>query len=140
MSGKDAVPDLAALSPLEAARLDVLLGGLYDWVSLSEVDGACSFDCPVVADKQQLTLRVIASLLDDGLVRIGDLLGDQGRFQAWDVSRDEAMQRVHERYIDRYDDLDAWIWEVWFDLTDVGRELAEHLDRAYGDALNGWRC
>ena len=137
MSGKAAVPDLAALSPLETARLDMLLLGLCDWVSLADVDGACEFDNSV-ADKQRLTLRVIASLLDDGLMRIGDLTGDEGRFQAWDVSREEAMQRVRERYIDRYDDLDAWIWRIWFDLTDAGRQLAEQFRQKYGDALNEW--
>ncbi|MGB3674331.1 MAG: hypothetical protein WA988_07825 [Candidatus Nanopelagicales bacterium] len=126
MSDEDTKPEVAP-SHFDRARRKVLISGLSDWVSLSDVDGASSFGEPV-ATKQQLTLRVIRSLIDDGLMRLGDLAGPDGRFRAWACSPDEAMQRVRDLYIDHYDDVDVWIWRVWLDLTETGENLAHQLE------------
>jgi hypothetical protein len=69
----------------ERLRAEVLISGLSDWVSLAEVQQIIShFE---LADteraRQDLVLRTIRSLLDDGLMQIGELPGPDGKFPAW---------------------------------------------------------
>ena len=54
-------------------------------------------------------------------------MGDGGRFRAWDVPPESALQRIHESYVTRFDDLDGWAVSVWLNLTGIGEEAARQL-------------
>jgi hypothetical protein len=56
---------------------------------------------------------------------IGDLPGTGEQAPDWGLSIEEAMQRVHDRYVVHHDDPVAWEFTVWLGLTDTGRTLAE---------------
>src|SRR4051794_14375079 len=70
----------------ERLRAELLTSGLSDWVSLAEVQQIVSHFhlADTAKDRQDLTLRTVHSLLDDGLVQIGELPGPDGTFPAWE--------------------------------------------------------
>ena len=67
-------------------RAELLVSGLSDWVSLAEVQQIISHFQLADTDRarQDLVLRTIRSLLDDGLMQIGELPGPDERFPAWE--------------------------------------------------------
>jgi hypothetical protein len=56
---------------------------------------------------------------------IGDLPGTDDQAADWGLSIEEAMQRVHDRYVVHHDDPVAREFTVWLGLTDKGKTLAE---------------
>ncbi|ETW26038.1 hypothetical protein MGAST_29585 [Mycobacterium gastri 'Wayne'] len=85
------------------------------------------------AAQQQFALRTIRSLLEDGLMQIGDLPYPGEKFAGWDVSIDAAMQRVHDLFVRRYDDRASWDLTIWLGLTPAGERQAHKLK---GDATD----
>jgi hypothetical protein len=63
-------------------REDILAGGHDDWVSMAEVRGCISRGrlADSAPERQQLMLQTIRSLVEDGLVEVGDIPapGDRG--------------------------------------------------------------
>jgi hypothetical protein len=40
---------------------------------------------------------------------------------------DEAMDRLHERFVAHYDEPASWDYSIWLGLTEAGRGVAEEL-------------
>ena len=80
-----------------------------------------------LAAQQDLALRTIRSLVEDGLMEIGDLPGPDGRFPAWNLQIDAAMERVYDRFVRHYDDSTRWEFSIWLGLTDSGKRTAKAL-------------
>ncbi|GFG73270.1 hypothetical protein MBOT_06350 [Mycobacterium botniense] len=73
---------------------------------------------------RQETLLTIRSLVRDGLVELGDLLGEGGRFVVWNTPPDESIQRIYDLYATHFDDQLWWPWECWLNLTEKGEKIA----------------
>lgn len=110
-------------------RDELLTSGLSDWVSLAEVQTIIShFRLADTPDKRQdLVLKTIRSVVEDGLMQIGDLPGADGKFLAWPGSVDAAMQRLYDRFVRHYDDPTTWDYSIWLGLTEAGKHTAESL-------------
>jgi hypothetical protein len=117
----------------ERLRAELLIGGLSDWVSLAEVQQIISHFQLAEADseRQDLVLRTIRSLLNDGLMQIGELPGPDGKFPAWEPI-DVAMDRLRERFVDHYAEPTSWDYSIWLGLTDAGRPVANALRAGKG--------
>jgi hypothetical protein len=78
------------------------------------------------SERQDLVLMTIRSLLEDGLMQIGELPGPDGTFPAWEPI-DVAMDRLRERFVDHYAEPTSWDYSIWLGLTEAGRPVAEKL-------------
>ena len=77
-------------------------------------------------ERQDLTLGTIRSLLNDGLMQIGELPGPDEKFPAWETVG-VAMNRLHERFVGHYAEPASWDYSIWLGLTEAGRLAAEAL-------------
>lgn len=115
------------------ARERILIHGLVDWVALDRVHWEVLQDNDnkeeSVTVVQRKTLDLIRSLVDGGLVEVGDLSGDNGRFVAWRSSIDESIARISDAYVTNFDDLNSWPWVCWLDLTEDGATVARDVGR-----------
>lgn len=113
-------------------RDDILAGGHDDWVSMAEVRGCISRGhlADSASERQQLMLQTIRSLLQDGLVEVGDIPGpsDPG-FLVWPGTLDDVMAGLTERIIEQYDDPDSWEFTTWLNLTPEGRQASADVVR-----------
>ncbi|WP_101948006.1 hypothetical protein [Mycobacterium sp. 3519A] len=109
-------------------RTELLTSGLSDWVSLAETQQIISHFQLAESDeaRTELTVRTIRSLLEDGLMQIGELPGPEETFPAWEPI-DVAMNRLHERFVSHYDDPASWDYSIWLGLTEAGRKVATEL-------------
>ena len=112
----------------ERLRAELLVSGLTDWVSLAEVQQLISHFqlADTDSDRQDLTLRTVRSLLEDGLMQIGELPGPEETFPAWEPI-DVAMDRLRERFVGHYAEPASWDYSIWLGLTDAGRAVAKAL-------------
>jgi hypothetical protein len=122
---------LTVLTAQDRLRSQLLRDALGDALPMGHVTSLIAHDhlAETVPGQQELALRAIRSLLEDGLMEIGDSTGEVGTFVAWDLSVDAAMERVHDRYIGHYDDPPMRVSNFWLGLTDSGRHLAEAMCR-----------
>ncbi|EUA07642.1 hypothetical protein I546_5294 [Mycobacterium kansasii 732] len=125
--------------PIETAqdrlRAELLISALYDLVPLAEVESVIIRDnlATTIPARQQFALRTIRSLLEDGLMQIGDLPYPGEKFAGWDLSIDAAMQRVHDLFVRHYDERALWDLTIWLGLTPAGERQAHKLK---GDAAD----
>jgi hypothetical protein len=77
--------------------------------------------------QQSLALQTIRSLLEDGLMQVGDLPGPGETFPAWNLPIDAAMERLYDRFVRHNGDPDLWEFSIWLGLTESGKRLAEDL-------------
>ena len=112
----------------ERLRAEILTSGLSDWVSMAEVQQIITHYqlADTERERQDLVLRAIRSLLEDGLMEMGELPGPDGRFPAWEPI-DVAMDRLRERFVDHYAEPTSWDYSIWLGLTETGRPVAEKL-------------
>lgn len=118
-------------------RQEVLLEGLDDWVALGTVHRYVAHenageDVSVIQTK---VLELIRELASEGLYEIGDQLKtnvNHGRFTAWNVPVDEAIERIRETYVGRFDDPFQWSYICSLQLTDKGEREAEALGHEVG--------
>lgn len=112
----------------ERLRAEILTSGLSDWVSMAEVQQIITqFQLAETDSEQQdLVLRAIHSLLEDGLMQIGELPGPDGKFPAWEPI-DVAMDLLRERFVDHYAEPASWAYSIWLGLTEAGRPVAQRL-------------
>ena len=112
----------------ERLRAQLLISGLSDWVSLAEVQQIISHFQLADTDEERrdLIIRTIRSLLDDGVVQIGELPGRDGTFPAWEPI-DVAMARLRERFVGHYNEPTSWDYSIWLGLTEAGRGVAKAL-------------
>ena len=109
--------------------MELLTSALYDWVPLIEVKTAIAhYDlAETLSAQQDLALQTIRSLLEDGLMQIGDLPGPGEKLPAWNLPIDAAMERVYDRFVRHHGDPEAWEFTIWLGLTASGKRLAENL-------------
>ncbi|VAZ79270.1 hypothetical protein LAUMK4_04396 [Mycobacterium persicum] len=125
--------------PIEVAqdrlRAELLVSALYDLVPLAEVESLITRGdlIETLPARQQFALRTIRSLLEDGLMQIGDLPYPGERFAGWDLSVDAAMERVSNLFVSKYDEPDLWEFTIWLGLTPAGERQAHKLK---GDAAD----
>jgi hypothetical protein len=110
----------------ERLRAEILTSGLSDWVSLAEVQQIITLFqlADTDSERQHLILRTVRSLLNDGLMQIGELPGPDGRFPAWEPI-DVAMDRLREGFVDHYAEPPSWDYSIWLGLIEAGRSVAE---------------
>ena len=122
----------SSITAQDALRDDILAGGHDDWVSMAEVRGCISRGrlADSASERQQLMLQTVRSLLQDGLVEVGDIPapGDPG-FLVWPGTLDEVMASLTERIVDRYDHPDSWEYSTWLNLTPKGQEASDDVVR-----------
>ena len=110
-------------------REQLLWDGENDCLPMSHVNSvvAGAFPGGPTPARHALILSVIRSLLDDGLVMVGDIVGaSDERVEPWNLSVDEAMARIADSYVVRHDD-NEWVFTIWFALTDSGKRAVESL-------------
>lgn len=120
----------------DTLRDDILAGGRDDWVSMAEVRGCISRGrlADAASERQRLMLQTIGSLLQDGLVEVGDIPapGDPG-FLAWPGTLDDVMAGLTQRIVDQYDDPDSWEYSTWLSFTPKGQQVSEDVVRQRSD-------
>ncbi|WP_157517116.1 hypothetical protein [Mycobacterium sp. MS1601] len=104
--------------------------GLIDWVPLERVHQAVVDANPgrPIQEIQDATVALVSGLTGDGLCSIGDLTGENSRFVPWPITHEQAIQRLRDEYVNRFDDPDHWSWFCWLDLTDRGVAIAQPIE------------
>ncbi len=84
-------------------------------------------------------METVRSLLEDGLVRIGDLPYPGEKFTGWNLPIDAAMERVHDLFVAHHVEPALWGFRIWLGLTPAGEQLAQRLRN---EAVDGdrWPC
>jgi hypothetical protein len=115
---------------------NLLIEGLQDWISLSEVHSSFlpkTGSPRPLHELQQLTLNMIRELISEGLFELGSAAGTKRnpRFAPWDLPLDAAMAKIEDAYVIHFDDRWNWVTMCWLNLTDKGEKLA--LERYHAD-------
>ncbi|WP_123024720.1 hypothetical protein [Mycolicibacterium stellerae] len=109
-------------------REQLLRDALGDCLPLAHVDsvvGHAAVDS--LSARQELLLRTVRSLIDDGQMVVGNIVGGSDeRVEPWNLSLDDAMARIYDEYVVHHDDQN-WVFRTWFALTTSGHEAAEAL-------------
>ncbi len=113
----------------------LLIEGLRDWIDLSEIHSSFMWHTgpPRPAHEvQQLTLNMIRELVSEGLFVLGSAAGTKRnpRLSLWDLPLDAAMAKIHDAYVNHFDDVWGWRTMCWLDLTEKGKKLALELYHA----------
>jgi len=95
-------------------------------LSLSDIDSIIQYDyrAEPLPTRQSRVITAIKSLLNDGLIVIGDPGFTGEPVESWKLPTEEALARLHERYVTHYDDFSKWGWCTWFELTPEGERAA----------------
>jgi hypothetical protein len=122
-------------SAQQRLRAKLLNAGLYDWVPLIEVrlDIKQYNLAETTAAQQAVALQTIRSLLEDGLMQIGELPRPGEKFPAWDLPIDTIMERLYDCFVRHHDDPELWEFRFWLSITESGRRVAENLESGAGD-------
>jgi hypothetical protein len=111
----------------DTLRADILAIGQDDFVSMVDVQ-ACIFDgklADLSAEHQQLVVDTVRSLLEDGLVVVGDIPGrDDPGFKPWPGTIDEVMSQFIDRFVGHHDDPLGWEYTIWLNLTAQGQQVS----------------
>ncbi len=77
---------------------EILLRGSDDWLMLAEVASLAKHVGGASSDEEVrvMSLSTIRFLLDEGLIRVGDV--SDGGFFEWPVKREEAMARLEREW------------------------------------------
>ncbi|BBY25462.1 hypothetical protein MSTO_56670 [Mycobacterium stomatepiae] len=122
--------DELRLNADDILRNELLLDGTAMCIPMAQVTAIISREnlADNVAAHQDLVLRTIRSLLDDGLMKIGDIFGaSDERVVPWDLSIDAAMDRVRDLFVDHYDEPDLYDFRIWLQLNPAGEQAARAL-------------
>jgi hypothetical protein len=114
----------------DTLRDDILASGHDDFVSMADVQ-ACIFDgllADLSIEQQQLVVDTVRSLLEDGLMELGDIPGrDDPGFKPWPGTVDEVMTRFVDRFVGHYDDPLEWQYSIWLNLTARGQQVSNDI-------------
>lgn len=114
-------------------RNELLLDGLAMCIPMAQVVSIIRREnlADTAGAQQDLALRTIRSLLDDGLIEIGDIVGGSDeRVEPWDLPVGAAMDRVYDTFVGNYDQPAMWDLTIWLQLTTTGKRLAAELRAA----------
>jgi hypothetical protein len=116
----------------DTLRGDILAMGRDDFVSMADVQGQISRGrlADSVAERQQLVVDTVRSLLVEGLVEVGVIPSPNSPgFKTWPGTVDEVMTRFIDRFVGHYDDRRQWEYTIWFNLTPKGEQVsADYVD------------
>jgi hypothetical protein len=121
-------------------RDDILAGGHDDWVSMADVQGRIARRqlAELEADRQQLVVDTVRSLLVDGLVEVGVIPGrNNPGFKTWPGTIDEVMKRFTDLFIGHHDDPHMWEYAIWLNLTAKGEQASADVVRKRSDRRAG---
>jgi hypothetical protein len=114
----------------EVLRADILAVGHDDFVSMADVQ-ACIFDGKLAdfsAEHQQLVVDTVRSLLEDGLVEVGEIPSrDDPGFKPWPGNVDEVMAQFIARFVGQNNDPLQWQYSIWLNLTAKGQQISNAL-------------
>jgi|GEM_PF-7067168 len=102
---------------------------------LVEIDSAANShsNAQIAAVAKPLSLRLVSSLLSEGLMKIGSIAFN-GRFTPWNCSLEESLLHV-KSILDEVDENTwPWIGLYWLDLTDKGHDTAINEKKCMLDA------
>jgi hypothetical protein len=121
----------------DTLRADILAMGHDDFVSMADVQASIcgGLLAELSTERQQLVVDTVRSLLEDGLVEVGDIpsRNDPG-FKPWPGTLDEVMTQFIGRFVGRYDDQLQWQYTIWFNLTAKGRQASADIVRKTTDS------
>lgn len=127
--------DDVGASDYDDVKEGLVIEGLQDWIHFSWIHSRFEFDNHTpkrpAAEAQQLTLRMIRGLVDEGLFVLGvsDSKAHTG-FTPWDLPLNEAMATIEHKYVTNFEDRWNWATCAWLELTDKGKALALELYHA----------
>ena len=109
-------------------KLLVLTWCMEDWTSLFSVEAFVEefYDIDDLNLIKKLSLKIIKNLLEEKLVKAGDLLKGNV-FKAWNKSIDEMLFEIKQKW----DNLDRELYPheiVWLDLTEKGEKEFNYLN------------
>jgi len=86
---------------LQRCLYALLERGALDWVYAGEVASVAKFTGGANTEDEirEISFVLTREVVQQGLMEIGDLLGEGGRFRKWDVSDQEALERVEREWI-----------------------------------------
>lgn len=118
------------VTPLDTLRNDILACGHDDFVSMADVQ-ACIYDGllkDMPTEHRQLVVDAVRSLLEDGLVEVGNIPGrnDPG-FDTWPGTNDEVMARFVDCFIGSHDNPYEWRYKIWLNLTAKGQQISSNI-------------
>ena len=129
-------------SDRDLVKVNLLIEGLQDYISLGEVHGDFfgqdAAHAPPIPQVQKQNLDMIRELVGDGLFVLG-MPTRRGDFEAWDLPLDVAMAKIEDSYVKNFDDRWSWTSMAWMSQTEKGKKLAlklyhsddtEHFDQA----------
>lgn len=121
-------PDRAAPDPLSSVRDRVQTELLHhldgDVLPMAHLDTLIADALPKEAPlrRQTLALDLIASLLVDRRILVGDVIGGDPAFvKPWSGSDSDILERVRSRYVRHYDATELWVFRIWLSLNDDRR-------------------
>jgi hypothetical protein len=126
----------------DTLRADILATGHDDFVSMADVQ-AClcgGLLADLSTERRQLVVDTVRSLLQDGLVEVGQIPGrnDPG-FKPWPGTLDEVMAQFIDRFVRHYDDQQQWQYTIWLNLTAKGQQASNNIVGKAPDSSHGWR-
>jgi hypothetical protein len=128
----DSQPDSRRAMHGDRSLRDELLRDLSggECLPLGHIDSVVAYDHPTepLAARQSRVITTIESLLTDGLLVIGDIVGGSDDYVSpWKLSTEDALARLRELYVTHHDNEVGWNWTTWFALTPEGERVAEKL-------------
>ena len=108
--------------------LQSMSGG--ECLPLGHIDSVVAYDHPdePLATRQSRVTMTISSLLTEGLVVIGEIVGGTDAYvDPWKLSTEDALGRLHQLYVVGNDDDARWKVAIWFSLTPEGERVAEKM-------------
>lgn len=112
---------------------EALIAGVDDWVYLGELAAlvrAVRGDIPA-EHVRTLTCTVVRQLLEEGFVRVGDVVKEG--FRPWTCSTHEALARIEAEWTQDRRLLPGDI--CWLESTESGLRRGEHYFATVGSAL-----
>jgi hypothetical protein len=115
-------------------RDQLLYDAVGDCLPLAHVDSVAGrMAADSVSTRQDLLMRTVRGLIDDGLMVVGNIVGASDEsVEPWNMSLDDAMARIYDEYVVNHDDQN-WVFRTWFALTERGQAVAEALENQWAD-------
>lgn len=74
------------------------------------------------AHRRSLAIDLIAALLNDGRLLVGDVIGgDPAYIQPWAGTHTDIINRIRDRYLINYDNTYGWDLSIWLSRNDPER-------------------
>jgi len=72
--------------------------------------------------RQTLALDLIADLLADRRILVGDVIGGDPAFiEPWGGSDGDTLDRIRSMYVQHYEARELWVFRIWLSINDERR-------------------